>query len=167
MSRGKPTIYRDEIAMHITTELVEGRSLRSICRDDEGMPRVGSVMRWLANPEYATFREQYACAREAQADMLAEEIVDISNETVMGEETTTKPDGSVEVRAGDMLGHRKLQIDARKWYASKLAPKKYGDKLGIGGSDDLPPIQLNAMSNTERAVRIAALLAAAKKRKPA
>jgi len=163
---GVPSIYSDEIAMHITTELVEGRSLRSICRDDEGIPSVATVVKWLANPKHAEFRAQYTLAREAQADMLAEEIVDISNETVMGEETTTKPDGSVEVRAGDMLGHRKLQIDARKWYASKLAPKKYGDKLGIGGAEDMPPIQMNAMSTTERAVRVAALLAKAAGRKP-
>jgi hypothetical protein len=41
-----------------------------------------------------------------------------------------------------MLGHRRLQIDARKWIASKLKPKKYGEKLAIGGGDE--PLQLRS-----------------------
>ena len=38
-----------------------------------------------------------------------------------------------------MIEHRRLQVDARKWAAGKLAPKKYGDKLAVGGDEDAPP----------------------------
>jgi hypothetical protein len=132
----RKTTYTDEIAMHITSELIEGRSLRSICREDPGMPDRVTVIRWLAKEEYAEFRNQYALARMAQADILADEIIEIADTPLQGDEVTIKPDGSKEVRTGDMLGHRKLQIDARKWYASKLAPKKYGDALEVKA--DLP-----------------------------
>jgi hypothetical protein len=47
---------------------------------------------------------------------------------VLGITTKSGKDG-VEITEGDMIQHRRLQVDARKWYASKLAPKKYGDKI--------------------------------------
>ena len=90
------------------------------------MPTASMVYRWLA--EYAEFREKYTRAREVQADTLADQILDIANTPVIGTKTVTKVTG-VEVTEGDMIEHRRLQVDARKWYASKLAPKKYGDKI--------------------------------------
>jgi hypothetical protein len=32
----------------------------------------------------------------------------------------------------------KLQVDSRKWLLSKLAPKKYGDKLELSGDNENP-----------------------------
>lgn len=95
-----------------------------ICADD-GFPADRTVYRWLEAHE--EFRQQYARAREVQADTLSDEILDISNTPVIGAKTKTGKDG-VEVTEGDMIEHRRLQVDARKWLASKLAPKKYGDK---------------------------------------
>lgn len=138
---GAPSIYSDEIAAHITSELVNGRSLRGICLEDKGMPNVATVIRWLANPAYAEFRAQYARAREAQADILADEIIDIADTPVTGQKTKTNDKGEVETTTGDMIEHRRLQVDARKWYASKLAPKKYGDKLAVGGDESMDPIK--------------------------
>ena len=43
--------------------------------------------------------------------------------------TTTKADGSTETKDGDMIERARRQVDSRKWLLSKLAPKKYGDKL--------------------------------------
>ena len=37
-----------------------------------------------------------------------------------------------------MLGHRKLQIDTRKWMLSKMLPKIYGDKLELTGDKENP-----------------------------
>lgn len=61
-----------------------------------------------------SFSKQYARAREEQADSFADEIIDIAD--------------SVAPEAGE-VAKAKLQIDARKWKASKMAPKKYGDKV--------------------------------------
>lgn len=155
-AKGAPPTYSDDIAAHIVTELVNGRSLRSICREDNGMPNVATVIRWLANPEYAEFCAQYARAREAQADILADEILDIADVCRIGEKTTTKANGDVETVTGDMVERARLQIDARKWYTAKLAPKKYSEKLAIGGAEDLPPMQQVFSMSTEALLAIAA-----------
>jgi hypothetical protein len=75
-----------------------------------------------------TFAEQYARAREEQADGYADEIVAIADEPP---QLVTKDDGEdVEVSLDSAaIQRQRLRIDARKWVASKLKPKKYGDKV--------------------------------------
>jgi hypothetical protein len=85
---------------------------------------------------YIEFRHQYARAREAQADFLAEEILQIADD---GENDTYATENGPAVNH-DVVQRSRLRVDARKWLASKLAPKKYGDKLAVGGADDMPPI---------------------------
>ena len=121
----RPSDYTDEIAAEICERLAQGNSLRTICKAED-MPSDRSVYRWLEWND--AFRQQYARARETQADTLADEILDISNTTVLGVKTKIGKDG-IETTEGDMIEHRRLQVDARKWLAGKLAPKKYGDKL--------------------------------------
>jgi len=87
------------------------------------MPAVGSVCRWLA--ENDGFREQYARAREAQADTLADEILDIADDGT--NDWMAREDGSLEYN-GDHIQRSRLRVDARKWIASKLKPKVYGER---------------------------------------
>lgn len=72
---------------------------------------------------------------------MAAEIIKIADTPVVGIKKKTNEKGEVETTEGDMIEHRRLQVDARKWAASKLAPKKYGDKLALGGDEAMPPIQ--------------------------
>lgn len=123
--------FTQDIADEICERLADGESLRSICRD-ESMPSTKTVLRWLSTIE--TFRIQYAHARELQADALADEILDISNTPVIGEIETTKEWG-VEIKRADMIEHRRMQIDARKWYAGKLRPKVYGNNVEPENND--------------------------------
>lgn len=133
MAAGRPTTFSNEIALKLCCRLVEGESLRKICLDD-GMPGKSTVFQWLeANQEFA---DQYARAREMQADTWADEIIFIADTPVLGEKTKTTDKG-VEVTTGDMIEHRRLQVDARKWVAAKLKPKKYGEKLDIDHSGSL------------------------------
>lgn len=155
-----PLTYTPEIATAICTRLATGESLRSICRD-EGMPHRATVHRWLID-NVGGICDQYTRAREVGLDELAEEILEIADTPQDGEET--EDDGEkVKTRRGDMLGHRRLQVDARKWILSKLAPKKYGERtaMELTGADG-GPVQI---TDTERAAKIAAILAAAKARK--
>ena len=78
---------------------------------------------------------------QAQADILADEVVDLADTTRIGVKVKTNDKGEVETTEGDMVERTRLQIDARKWYAGKLAPKKYGDKLAVGGDDSMDPIR--------------------------
>lgn len=97
------------------------------------MPDCATVFAWMR--KFPEFLKQYARAKEESADAMAEDILDIADTPQMGEVTKTKADGSVETRQGDMIEHRRLQVDARKWLASKLKPKKYGDRVDLTNSD--------------------------------
>lgn len=123
--------FSQELADLICQELAEGKSLRAICAKD-GMPVPATILNWAeAHP---AFGEQYARARELGYQLLADEIVDIADTPVYGVETKVKPDGTRETTEGDMLGHRRLQVDTRKWMLSKMLPKIYGDKLDLNHS---------------------------------
>jgi hypothetical protein len=126
---GRPTDYGKDIADLICDQIADGNSLKSICLADD-MPHRSTVFRWLS--AHDDFRDQYARAREAQADALFDEIIDIANTPVIGAKEKLDKDGNVvEKSTGDMIEHRRLQIDARKWVAAKLRPKVYGDKLDV------------------------------------
>lgn len=162
MTAGRPTIFTPEIAAQICERVADGESLRSICKD-EALPGRTTVLRWLAENE--DFRGQYARAREAQADLLADEVIEIADTPVTGIKTKTTQDG-VEITKGDMIEHRRLQVDARKWFAGKVAPKKYGDKVQTEHSGpDGGPIEHREIGDVERARRVAFLLGLAAKKK--
>ena len=74
MPAGRPTTYTPELAAEICSQIADGQSLRKICRA-EHMPAMSSVFLWLSkNPE---FSDQYAKARDIQADAMAEDMLDI------------------------------------------------------------------------------------------
>lgn len=133
----RPSSFTQEQADDICRRLAAGESLRKICAEDS-MPDRSSVLRWLDGNE--AFRSQYARAREEQADHYAEEIVDIADEdpaTVFDEEHVIGGEKVDVVRVDSAaVQHQRLRIDARKWFASKVAPKKYGDKLEHSGKVD-------------------------------
>ena len=117
---GRPTSFTQKMADAICEKLADGKSLRSICLE-ESMPAKATVFRWLA--AHPSFRDQYAHARESQADTLADEIQDIADE-----------------KCKDMVAvqRNKMRIDSRKWLASKMRPKIYGDRVEPeGGGGDV------------------------------
>jgi hypothetical protein len=135
--------FSREIADTICERIANGESLRAICSEDD-MPNKANVFRWLAADE--TFRDQYARARETQADSLFDEILTIADTPMEGSKTKITANG-IETTTGDMIEHRRLQVDARKWMAGKLQPKKYGDKItqeltGAGGSPLVPVLNV-------------------------
>lgn len=134
---GRPSDYTEDLAIEICARLASGESLVRMCKADD-MPSVSTVYRWIQAHE--EFRDNYTRAREDQADTLADEILDIANTPVVGVKTKTNEKGEVETTEGDMIEHRRLQVDARKWIAAKLKPKKYGDKqqTEVTGADGGP-----------------------------
>jgi hypothetical protein len=87
------------------------------------MPNKATVFRWLGL--HKSFRDQYARAREAQADALADEILDIADDGL--NDSYEDEDGNRRTDY-DVIARSKLRVDARKWIASKLKPRVYGDK---------------------------------------
>lgn len=97
-------------------------------------------MRWLAKDEYASFRQQYARAREAQADALFDEMLDIADDGSNDWMERKRDDGSTdEVLNHEHIQRSRLRIDARKWMAGKLRPKVYGDKAEVEHNHKISP----------------------------
>lgn len=110
----------------ICEQIETGRSLRSILKEDENMPSSSTFFIWLK--EDALKSKRYELATDLRTDILFDEIIEIAYNTEEGT-TTKETERGIEVTTGDMLGHRRLKIDALKWSLSKLNPKKYGDKV--------------------------------------
>ena len=105
-----------------------------------GIP-LSSVWDWChANP---VWNGQYEEAREALYRHWEEDVIDISDEQQDGVIVKDKILGR-EIETRDMIEHRRLRVESRKWLLSKLKARKYGDKLALGGADDLPPMRTKA-----------------------
>lgn len=124
----RPTIKTPELLTTICNLIADGQSLRRICQS-ETMPDRTTVRQWLIDD--AEFSIQYARAREEQADTLAEEIVEIADESSL--DYTVDDDGN-HVLDREHVQRSKLRVDARKWVAAKLRPKVYGDKLDVNNN---------------------------------
>lgn len=99
-------------------------SLRKVCERDD-MPNKITVLRWLRDDK--EFCAQYTRAKEDSADSLADDIQDLADDVLKG-----KYDPQAARVAGDL----------KKWSASKLKPKKYGDKLDLTSDGEKLPTPL-------------------------
>jgi len=135
---GRPRAVDDEKAVEICKIIsTSNKSLRTICK--ELKISVESVIKLLRDDE--KFALLYTRAKEDQADYLAEEIIEIaddsSNDTIMGEY------GPVENK--EWTSRSKLRVEARKWVAAKLKPHKYSEKLDLNHSGELAIKQITGM----------------------
>lgn len=144
----------------ICERLAEGRSLRSICRDEDIPVRESSVREaLLRSPERAS---QYAKARDIGVDAMVDEMLDIchdgSNDWMMVE----RKRGMEIVLDKEHVMRSKLRKEAIQWYVSKLAPKKYSDRIvqDVTSSDG----SLKGLSRDQIAHKLNAILEAAQKR---
>lgn len=94
----------------------------------------GSLHAWLNDRP-----EMYARAREQQADKLVADMLAIADDGM--NDTYTDGDGNERTNQ-DVIARSRLRVDARKWLAGKMNAKKYGDKVAVGGAEDLPPVQI-------------------------
>lgn len=102
-----------------------GKSLRTVLKE-EGMPAMMTVYNWFrSHPE---FLEQYARAKEEGADAMAEEMMDIADES---EKDYIQDAKGNMVLNNEHVQRSRLRVDTRKWYLSKIKPKRYGEKLDV------------------------------------
>ena len=126
---------KQEIADLICKRIGEGESLRAICLSDE-MPHNSKVMGWART--FKDFAKQYARAREEQAELQFDEMIEIADEAGFDYKIV---DGRVVVD-GDAIQRAKLRVDTRKWTTGKMLPKKYGDKLDLTIHTEAPPLTI-------------------------
>jgi hypothetical protein len=125
---GRPSKISKKLIETICERLIAGESLREICLSD-GMPDKATVCRWLSRNE--KFRDQYARARDMQAEMMADEILDIADDGRNDWMERKIGADVIQVVDQEAVQRSKLRVDARKWIAAKRLPKKYGEKVGV------------------------------------
>lgn len=103
---GRPSSYTEETGKRICEFLINGNAITPEKLQEEGLPSVTTIFRWLMKHE--GFRKDYAHAREIQAHIYADQTITIAD---------TATDAAIA----------RVQIDARKWHASHTNPKVWGD----------------------------------------
>jgi hypothetical protein len=161
MPVGRPSSYSNLVAGLICEAMAAGQTLTAICRSEmlslggESFvtpPHISTVFRWLA--QFQEFRDMYARAREAQADVWAQEIIDIADDS-SGDTITTEK--GAKICDAEWVNRSRLRVDARKWAAAKGSPRKYGDRLELAGDKDNPLVVADwaTVMREERAKRLA------------
>lgn len=128
MPAGRPTNYNQDIATRICAEIITGKSLRTICRADD-MPDASTIFQWIQR--YEEFAKQYALACEERSEALVEEMLDIADDGSNDWMNDNDPDDPGYRVNGEAIQRSRLRVDTRKWYASKVKPKKYGERQQI------------------------------------
>jgi len=149
---GRPSTYTQAIATKVCTQLAMGKSMRTVCEDPK-LPSMRTVFNWLADKD--EFLQQYTRAKAEAADVLVDEMLEIADDTTSDRYfkqllRTLDPDMTVAelsdnaviallaAKNPENIQRSRLRVEARKWIASKLKPKKYGDKITHTGDEDEP-----------------------------
>lgn len=131
------TTYTKEVGDKICERLAEGDSLRKICAES-GMPSRWSVFRWLDDEANEAFRNQYARAREWQAESLMDEILEISDDASRDVVTKGEGEEAYDRERFTASARDKIKIDARFKLMGQLNPKKYGAKMSLAVTETNP-----------------------------
>jgi len=126
---GRPEEYNIELATKVCERLAMGKSLRTVCKDDD-MPAMSTVFTWFR--KHPEFTEHYEKAKQEATDAMAEEILDISDDSVNDYSEEVNIDGSIKVKVNqENIQRARLRVDTRKWLMAKMKPKKYGEKMDV------------------------------------
>lgn len=117
---------KEEICENVLSGMRSGLSAFKAC-EAAGVPQ-STFNVWLN--ENAELAAEYARAREDLIERIANDVMELSDQDV-----GLQPDGKKDWAA---VQKQRLQVDTRKWLLSKLAPKKYGEKLELSGDPSNP-----------------------------
>lgn len=106
--------------------------LKDISKQVDNVPDISTVWDWIAQDK--TFADRYAKAKENQCEYLAEEILEISDDSSLDLAFTEEGKAFVDK---ENINRSRLRVDTRKWILSKLKPKKYGEKIGVEHSGEV------------------------------
>ena len=138
MPAGRPSEYTKELGDLVCVGVSRKIPLARLCDNDDELPSCRTVYTWLRT--HKEFLQNYTRAKQDQADYLVEEALEISD------------DMSVDP------AHKRIQVDTRKWVASRFNAKKYGDKQFVETKDTTEEVTDEDLND-----RITALMAKAGK----
>lgn len=114
MAAGRPSMFTDKLGIEICRRIAEGESLRSVCLDKK-MPTRETVHVWIIDGKHKEFSDQYERSTNVRTENMFDDLQNISD---------LKDETESPMRS-------RLRIDTRKWYLSKIMPKKYGEKIDL------------------------------------
>ncbi len=133
-NEGRPTTYTRRLGLEICSRIALGEAVRNICADDT-MPASSTIYLWLLDEDKKEFSDNYHRARNIQAELMFEELLEIADD---GTNDWMERRGET-VEDKEVTNRSKLRVETRKWYLSKVLPKKFGDKLDLtSGGEKLP-----------------------------
>ena len=123
--RGRPSIYHPDLAKEICDTLAStSKGTKKLCAENLHWPSQDTLFTWLKTN--AEFSEQYARAKKNQAELLVDEILEISDDASQDQIITNQGEIIFNSQA---INRARLKIDTRKWLACKLIPRVYGSKV--------------------------------------
>lgn len=122
MSLGRPTDYTPELTTEICDKIAcSSVGLKQLCKQNPHWPTHETIYQWLR--KYESFSDQYAQAKKDQVRALVEEILEISDDSSHDTQYTERG-ASMD---SEWVARSRLKVDTRKWIATKLVPRLYGD----------------------------------------
>lgn len=126
---GRPTMYTDDLANEICHKIsTTPFGLKRLCSDNPHWPERETIFAWKRQND--TFSHMYMKAKMDQVEALTDECLDISddisNDNIV--KVNEKTGEEYVVCNSEYVNRSRLRVDTRKWLASKLAPRIYGDK---------------------------------------
>lgn len=124
--------YSPEIAKEICDTIAcTAKGLRKLCAENPHWPAFQNIHIWCQ--KYPEFRELYARAKVSQVEWLVEDALEIAYD---GSKDSYVDDKGNERQDHEWVARSRLKVDTIKWFASKLAPKIYGDRIHVDTKSD-------------------------------
>lgn len=143
----KPVKYSPEIGLKICQAIsTSEKGLHKLCKQNADFPTVTCIMNWLLDGKHPEFVDQYARAREEQAEFMVESIIDIADDS--SRDISVNESGNI-IENKEFISRARLRVDARKWISAHLKPKKYADRIDLKheGSISMEPLLIDKVNN--------------------
>lgn len=119
--------YTDDLAREICETIAsQGKGLKRLCKENSHWPSYDTIYKWMR--KHPIFADLYAYAKKEQVTCLVDEILDIaddgSQDELIDEDGNARPNN-------EFINRSRIRIDTRKWIATKLVPRLYGDNSGM------------------------------------
>lgn len=137
-ARGRTLLYTQEIADEICWRLSSGETLRQMCRISEHMPELVTVMDWV-RMDVDGFAKRYREARENGVEAIVDEAIEIVDDgTNDWIDRETRAGNIIKVVDHECVARSRLRADQRNWYAEKIAPRRFANRLELTGANGEP-----------------------------
>lgn len=135
----RPCEYDEAAFTELMERLAAGETLKQICESDDKYPCSHTVRKWVIDNVNGC-SSRYTRAREMGMHEMVDETIVISDDSSNDTMIVRRGDKDVKVANNEWINRSRLRVDTRKWLASKIIPKIYGDRVQteITGADGGP-----------------------------